>query len=90
MNADKMIRSATATVVITVAAFAAVVSCTVGYGDEYLPGPAGKLTDAQVRDIRWRYDPMGGVTQKALAGEFGVSVSTINAIVTGKAWGWLK
>lgn len=64
---------------------------TVGYGDEYLPGPAGKLTDAQVRDIRWRYDDgIGGVTQKTLAEEFGVSPSTVSDIVNGKIWGWLK
>ena len=65
---------------------------TVGYDDEYFPGPAKgrKLTDAQVRDIRWRYDPGDGVTQKTLAVEFGVSTSTISAIVTGKTWGWLK
>jgi len=65
---------------------------TVGYDDEYLPGPAGnrKLTDAQVRDIRWRYDNgIGGITQRALAAEFAVSASTVSAIVTGKSWGWL-
>jgi hypothetical protein len=42
---------------------------TVGYDDKYLPGPVGKLTDAQVRDIRWRYYPYGGVTQAVLAAE---------------------
>jgi hypothetical protein len=66
---------------------------TVGYGDEYLPGPSGraKLTDAKVRDIRWRYDDgFGEVTQRQLAAEFGVSASTISDITTGKSWGWLK
>ena len=66
---------------------------TVGYGDEYLPGPAGraKLTDSKVRDIRWRYDGgAGGVTQANLAAEFGVAVSTISAVVTGATWGWLE
>jgi hypothetical protein len=65
---------------------------TVGHDDEYLPGPAGnrKLTDAKVRDIRWRYDPLAGVTEAALAAEFGVSPSTVSDIVTGKTWGWLK
>jgi hypothetical protein len=65
---------------------------TVGDDDRYLPGPAGKrkLTDAQVRDIRWRYDPLGGVTQAVLATEFGVSASTISDITSGRTWGWLK
>ena len=66
---------------------------TVGYGDEYLPVPAGraKLTDAQVRDIRWRYDGgFNGMTQTELAAEFGISPSTVSDIATGKTWGWLK
>ena len=65
---------------------------TVGYGDEYLPGPAAgrKLTDTQVREIRWRYDPLDGVTQHVLAAEFGVSLSTISDITSGKTWEWLK
>ena len=65
---------------------------TVGHDDEYLPGPAAgrKLTDAKVRDIRWRYDPLGGVTQAVLAAEFGVSASTISDITSGRTWGWLK
>lgn len=64
---------------------------TVGYDDKYLPGPAGgrKLTDAKAREIRWRYDDGGEVTQRELAAEFGVSVSTVSDIVTGKTWGWL-
>jgi len=62
---------------------------TVGYDDKYLPGPAGgrKLTDAKAREIRWRYDDGGEVTQRELAAEFGVSVSTVSDIVTGKTWG---
>ena len=63
---------------------------TVGYDDNYLPSPAGKLTDAQVRDIRWRYDPYDGVTQAVLAAEFGVSTSTISDITRGKTWSWLQ
>jgi Helix-turn-helix len=62
---------------------------TVGWDDKYLPGPRGKLTDAQVRDIRWRYDPYDGVTQRQLAVEFGVSPSTISDITSGKTWRWL-
>jgi len=66
---------------------------TVGYGSEYLPGPlAGrKLTDAQVREIRWRYDGgYGGVTQREVAAEFGVSPSTVSDITSGRTWGWLR
>lgn len=62
---------------------------TVGYCDEYLPGPArGKLTDAQVRQIRDRCD-YGDVTQRQVAAESGVSASTVRDIVTGRTWGWL-
>ncbi len=63
---------------------------TVGYDDEYLPGPAGpaKLTDTQVRQIRDRHD-YSEVTQRQLAAELGVSASTISAIVTGRTWRWL-
>ena len=63
---------------------------TVGHDDEYLPGPLAKLTDAQVRDIRWRYDDgIGGVTQAELAAEFGVSASTISDITSRRTWKWL-
>ena len=63
---------------------------TVGYDDQYLPGPAGrrKLTDAKVRAIRERLD-WGEMTQRELAAEFGVSPSTISDIATWKTWGWL-
>jgi Helix-turn-helix len=60
---------------------------TVGYDDEYLPGPLRKLTDAQVREIRDVYDDgIGGVSQRELAAEYGVTQSTISAIVSGKTW----
>src|SRR5258708_3714401 len=59
---------------------------TVGYGDEYLPGPVrGKLTDAKVRQIRDRY-LFDEITQQQIAAEFGISVSTVSAIVTRKSW----
>jgi len=65
---------------------------TVGYGDEYLPSPgrrAGRatLTDAQVWLIRERY--AAGETQRQIGAAFGVSASTVSAIVTGKTWRWL-
>jgi hypothetical protein len=65
---------------------------TVGYGDEYLPGPAGrpKLTDASVRQIRDRRDYDDVIpTERQLAAEFGVSRSTVHAIVSGQTWRWL-
>jgi hypothetical protein len=64
---------------------------TVGYDDKYLPGPAGgrKLTDAKAREIRWRYDDGGDVTQREVAAEFGVSPSTVSDITSGRTWGWL-
>ncbi len=63
---------------------------TVGYADEHLPAPAGRarLTDAQAGQIRDRYAG-GEATQRQLAAEFAVSVSTISAVLTGKTWGWL-
>jgi hypothetical protein len=60
---------------------------TVGHDDEYLLAPAGrrKLTDAKVRNIRWRYDDgIRGVTQAELAAEFGVSASPVSDITTGR------
>jgi hypothetical protein len=51
---------------------------TVGYDDEYLPEARTKLTDARPGEIRdiWA-DGYGGVAQRELAAEFGVSTSTI-------------
>jgi hypothetical protein len=63
---------------------------TVGYGDEYLPGPVrGKLTDANARQIKEACD-WGDATQREIAAEFGVSPSTVSDIATGRTWGWLK
>lgn len=63
---------------------------TVGYDGEALPPPLRKLTDAQVRGIRDIYtEGFGGVSQRELAAEYGVTPSTISAIVTGKTWRWL-
>ena len=44
-----------------------------------------KLTDAQVVEIRERY-AAGGISQKALADEYGVTFSLISLIVLGKTW----
>ena len=63
---------------------------TVGYDEQYLPAPGGKLTDSQVRDIRWRYDPLYGMTQQKLAEEYGIGESTVSDIINGRTWGWLK
>jgi hypothetical protein len=56
---------------------------TVGYDDEYLPGPGRggrKLTDAKAFEVFWRYDHgLGGVTQQVLADEYRVSRSTVGA-----------
>jgi hypothetical protein len=61
---------------------------TVGYDDEALPPlPAGrKLTDAQAREIRWRF---GEIPDRELAAEFGVSASTVRDIGYRRTWGWL-
>lgn len=47
-----------------------------------------KLTRAQVVEIRDRY-AAGGVTQYALALEFGIKQPTVSNIVAGRFWGWL-
>ncbi len=44
-----------------------------------------KLREVQVREIRLRY-AAGGITQKELAAEYGVSCALISVIVTRKAW----
>ena len=63
---------------------------TVGYDDAYLPGPAGnrKLTDAKARQIR-QACAWGEMTQRQIAAEHGVSLSTVNDIAAGRTWGWL-
>lgn len=63
---------------------------TVGHGDQHLPRPRTKLTDAQVREIRDLGTGLGTVSQRELAAEYGVSASTISAIVSGKTWRWLS
>lgn len=47
-----------------------------------------KLTSNQVQEIRTRYDA-GGISQSALAREYGASVSTIRFAVHRKTWKWL-
>lgn len=47
--------------------------------------PTHKLTADQVAEIRTRYQ-QGGITQKALAGGFGVTQSAVQLILSGKNW----
>jgi hypothetical protein len=64
---------------------------TVGHDDAYLPAPSGraKLTDDRVRRIREAYE-YAGLTQRQIAGVFGIARSTVSAIVTRKTWDWLS
>ena len=53
-----------------------------------MPGvenPSHKLSEDDVLEIRRRY-AAGGVSQRALAGEFGVCQRTVTVIVNGHAW----
>jgi ribosomal protein S25 len=43
------------------------------------------LTEDQVRKIREEY-ALGGITQQGLADKYGVSVASVNGIVTKRAW----
>jgi hypothetical protein len=47
--------------------------------------PSSKLTEAQVIDIRLRYRS-GGVLQRELAAEYGVSQPTITDLLAGRTW----
>lgn len=46
------------------------------------------LTEKQVREIHAKYQA-GGISQAALGREFGVSLATINHIMTGRLWAHL-
>lgn len=46
------------------------------------------LNESQVRELHSRYQS-GGITQAELATEYGVSLSTINHIMTGRLWSHL-
>ena len=46
------------------------------------------LTEKDVLEIRRRY-AAGGVTQQALADEYGMARSSISGYTTGHRWGWL-
>ena len=48
-------------------------------------GARTKLTDAQVLEVRARY-AAGGVSQRALAREYGVTQPNIHAIVNRETW----
>lgn len=60
---------------------------------KYLAGIAKrattKLTEPDVREIRKRY-AAGGVSQAALAREFGVSAATIGDLIAGRTWRHVK
>lgn len=51
--------------------------------------PSNKLSEAQVREIRFRY-AYGGVTMQELADEFSVSNPTIHNIIHRKKWAHLS
>lgn len=51
-------------------------------------GSANKLSRSQVQEIRDRYEA-GGISQRALAPEYGVAQQTISCITSGKSWTWL-
>jgi hypothetical protein len=57
------------------------------YANRRAPRKIGrqKLTGAQVREIRARY-AAGGITQTALATEYGVSQTQVSDIITRKSW----
>lgn len=48
-----------------------------------------KLTESQVTEIRRRYSN-GGVLQRELAAEFGVSREQARDVINGKKWGWMS
>jgi Sigma-70, region 4 len=62
---------------------------TVGYADEYLPGPILRLTDEKARQIKedayW-----DGRTQREIASEYGVSPSTVSDIANERTWAWIE
>jgi hypothetical protein len=62
---------------------------TVGYDDEYLPGPMRGLTDEKARSIRDACD-WSEMTQREIAAEHDVAESTVSDIATGKTWRWLQ
>jgi Mor family transcriptional regulator len=48
-------------------------------------GPRGKLTHAQIAEIRQRYEA-GGVFYKELAAEYGVTAATICRALRGRTY----
>lgn len=57
---------------------------TVGRGER---NAAAKLSCQQVDEVRMLY-AAGGITQHALANQFGVKQSAISRVISGKRWGW--
>jgi len=52
---------------------------------EYDGHPNSKLTQEQASEIRRRY-AAGGVSQRKLGGEYGVSLVAVQNILNGKTW----
>lgn len=48
-----------------------------------------KLTEKEVKEIRLKYK-MGGIMQKELAKEYGMSNSEVGLIINFKKWAWLR
>lgn len=48
-----------------------------------------KLSEEDVLAIRARY-PQGGISQRTLGKEYGVSRGTIRAVLNRRSWAWLK
>jgi len=48
-----------------------------------------KLTEEQVLECRRRYFA-GGVSQQALADEFGIGRRNMGDVINGVTWSWLK
>ena len=62
---------------------------TVGYADEYLPGPLRKITDEKARQIK-EDAYCDGRTHQEIAAEHRVSPSTVSDIANERTWAWMK
>jgi hypothetical protein len=62
---------------------------TVGWDDEYLPGPMRTLTDEKARQVKDACE-WSEMTQKQIADECGVTQATVSDIATGRTWAWIN